>query len=169
MRSGRPAGYVYEQVLSEIRPVAPFNRLIVQIGKFSEYTALKKILLHEADQALYEAFGKRVPRLAKASVESYVSHKEFIIVLPDWLSLWISADHYTLHVVYQSLLRHTHGQECMNHSDEEVFLLGIWKKLDIALSTAVTDHGRACDVGRISVLIINIHESPIHWIAFAWL
>ena len=159
---------VYTLMVSAVLPVAPFNRLIVQIGKFSKYTALKEVLLHEADEALYGSFGKRVPRLAKPGVESYVSHKELIIVLPDGLSLGIPADHHTLHVVCQYLLRNTHKQERMNHSDEEVFLPGIWKELDIALSTAATDHGKACDLSRIAVPIINIHESPIHLVAFAW-
>lgn len=65
---------VYTLMVSAVLPVAPFNRLIVQIGKFSKYTALKEVLLHEADEALYGSFGKRVPRLAKPGVESYVSH-----------------------------------------------------------------------------------------------
>ena len=67
---------VYTLMVSAVLPVAPFNRLVVQIGKFSKYTALNEVLLHEADEALYGSFGKRVPRLAKPGVESYVSHKE---------------------------------------------------------------------------------------------
>jgi len=135
---------VHSFVVNAVLPVAPFNRFIIQICEFSKYTSLQEVLLHEADQAFYGTFGEWVSRLAKAGVESYVSHAEFIIVLPDRLSMGIPADYNTLHVVCQDFLRNTHEQERMNHSDEEVFLPGIWKELDIAFSTAMADHGKAC-------------------------
>jgi len=46
-----------------------------------------------------------------------------------------------LHVVCQNSSRNTVSQECMDHSDEQVLLLGIRKKLDVA-GSAVMAHRR---------------------------
>ena len=59
----------------------------------------------------------------------------------------------------------------MEHSDEQIFLLCIWKELNEPLPAMMANHGKAGSPDYFTILSNNINKSPVHLITlsqFCW-
>lgn len=74
---------------------------------------------------------------------SYLSRFLQKISLPYGMSFGIPVNYNTLHVVCKYLFRNTEKGKAMQHTDEEIFLLGIGEKLDVCRSAMMADHNKA--------------------------
>ena len=70
-------------------------------------------------------------------------HGGLVIPAPYRMPIRIAAGNNALHVVCQNISRNAKSLECMDHSDEQVLLLGIRKELDVAGSTVMAHHREA--------------------------
>ena len=81
---------VYSPVIRCILTIAPAIGFIVEIGKFVEHTAGKKVILNKPHKAFHGSFGKWMPGLAQLCFKADISHEEFIILLPDGTSFIVT-------------------------------------------------------------------------------
>ena len=70
-------------------------------------------------------------------------HEGFVIPAPYRMPVRIAAGNNALHVVCQNSSRNAESLECMDHSDEQVLLLGVRKELDVAGSAVMAHHREA--------------------------
>lgn len=154
-------------VINAVLGIASADCLIVQIRDLIENASRKKVVFYKTHQPFYGSFGKRMPCLAQFCFKAEISHKQFIIFLPDWVSLFIAPEHDIFHVVRQDIFRDSHIQKRMDHSDKQVLLLHAWKKLNILLLTAMADHGETGDFISIASCTLHFNESPAHLVKFS--
>ena len=133
-------------VILTVLRIAPLKCLTVQICDIPKRSPNNEVLFHESDEPLYSPFSEWMPWLTKLGLKPDDFHEGFVIFLPYGISCRIPSDHDTLHIVGENSLRDTHIDERMDHSDEEILLLGIWKELNIPLSAMMTDH---CEAGTL--------------------
>ena len=105
--------------------------------------------------------------LAELRLKTYRFHKRLIVFLPDRMSLKIPVKHDTFHVVGQDMLWNPHIFECVKHSNEQVFLLGIGEELHILLTAVVAHHGKAGNIVFAAVVVHHFGESPVHLVGFS--
>ena len=86
-------------VVSAILLVAPVQCGPVQVCNIPEDPSNKEVLLYEANQALYLALGKRMPRLAELCLEAHCFHKGLVVLLPDRMALKVPVEDHTFHIV----------------------------------------------------------------------
>ena len=55
--------------------------------------------------------------------------------------------------------------KCVDHSYKEVFLLGIGKELNIALSAMMADHSEASYAVALSIVVQHIGKAPVHLVS----
>ena len=103
---------------------------------------------------------------AKLCLKTEVAHKEFIILLPYRVSFGIPAGYDALHVIGKNFLRDSHVHERMNHSDEQVLLFCIRKKLNITLSAGVAYHCKTGYLVDLACSGLHGYEAPVHLVAF---
>ena len=104
-------------------------------------------------------------RFAELGVKPYCPHKRLIILLPHRLAIQITAEDNAFHVVRQHIPRDAHVLKCVDHSYKEVFLLGIGKELNIALSAMVADHSEASYAVALSIVVQHIGKAPVHLVS----
>ena len=109
-----------------------------------------------------------MPWLAKLCFKADRLHEDFIVMVPYRTTFKISFQDDRFHVVGQNFLWNAHILECVNHSDEQVFLLCIRKELYVFHSTVMTDHGKACRLIFKSRIIADFCKSPVHLESLAW-
>ena len=161
-------GYPFHRpVVSTILPVAPFQRLPVQVSNMVEYPAGEKVVFHKSHQALYLAFGEGVAGFAEFCLKTKGLHEGLIVLLPDRMALQITVQHDAFHIVRQDHSGHPHILKGMDHPNKQVFLLGVWEKLNIALAAVVADHSEACRTVCVSVVVQYICEAPVHLVGLA--
>ena len=145
--------------------VTPLQCLPVEICYIVEYPVSKEILLHESHKAFYFPLCKGMIRFAELSVKPYCPHKRLIILLPHRMAIQITAEDNAFHVVRQHIPRDAHVLKCVDHSYKEVFLLGIGKGLNIALSAMVADHSEASYAVGLSIVVQHIGKAPVHLVS----
>lgn len=161
-------GYpVHRPVVSTILSVSPFHRLPVQVGYMVEYSAGKEIVFHKPHQALYLTFGKGMAGFAELCLKTKSLHEGLVVLLPDRMALQIPVQHDAFHIVSQDEFGHPHVLKGMDHSNEQVFLFGVGKKLNVALAAVVADHSEACRTVGVSVVVQHICEAPVHLVGLA--
>ena len=64
------------------------------------------------------------------------------------------------------MLRNSHVEEGMDHSDEQVLLAGIREEFNVTFAAAMTDHRKTGNTAAVAILILYLHESPVHLIGF---
>ena len=80
------------------------------------------------------------------------------------MSLWITPDHDTFHVVCQYIVRDSHISKSMDHPYEKIFLSGIGEEFDVSFPAMMADHSKTCDlIGSIGICIY-LDKAPVHLI-----
>ena len=105
--------------------------------------------------------------LTQLCIKADISHEQFVVLLPDRVSLIVTFYNNTLHVIGKDKFRYTHIQKGMYHTYEQILLLCVGKEFYIPLPTAMADHCKACNLILITVLCLYFHEAPVHLISFA--
>ena len=105
--------------------------------------------------------------LAQLCFKANVAHEEFVVLLPYGMAFRVTVKHDVLHVIRKDLLRHAHVLKCVEHPDEQVFLLGVWEKLHISLSACVADHGETGNLVGRSASGFNSDKVPVHLVTLA--
>lgn len=113
------------------------------------------------------SFCERMVWLAQSGLESDGLHENFIVMVPDRSSVAVSFCNDGLHVVCKNSFWNAHILECMKHSDEQIFLLCVWKEFNEPLSAMMANHGKAGCLDYFAVLCKNINKSPVHLIALS--
>ena len=101
-------------------------------------------------------------RLAEFRLKANGLHERLVILLPDWQTAHVAADHDAFHVVRKHIARDPHVAESVDHPDEQVFLLGIREELNVPLSAMMADHCKACSLKLPAAVVQNFGEAPIH-------
>ena len=158
---------VHGTVINVVLVVTPPDCFVVEVGQFCKDAANHEIFLNKANQAFNASLCEWVAGLAKLRAEAKIAHKQLIILLPDRMALIIPADNNTFHVVRKDMLRNAHIQECMNYADKQVLLPCIREEFNIAVSTAMADHGKAGELVFLTPLRFYLDESPVHLVGFA--
>lgn len=153
---------VHCPVVSVVLLPAPFKSCLVQVGKIAEGPSGNEIVLYEPDKPFDCAFGEWMPRLAQAGLEANRAHEHLIVMLPDGMSVAVTANHHTLHVVGQDTLRDPHVKECMDHANKQILLLRVREKLNVTLSTVMTYHCETSGLEHSPVNALRVHEAPVH-------
>ena len=83
-------------------------------------------------------------------------------MVPDRMTIRITTNHNAFHVVRKDIFRDTQPFECVDHADEQIFLLGIREELNIPLASVVTDHYKAGNFIWVAMACIHVHKAPIH-------
>ena len=83
------------------------------------------------------------------------------------MSLKVPVENNTFHVVCQNIPRNPHIAKCVKDSDEQIFLLGVGKKLYLLLAAVMTYHNKTGSIGFIAVVIYHFSKSPIHLLSFS--
>lgn len=149
-------------VKNSVLCITPVQRCPVQIRNILESSVNKKVFLYKANQSFDLSLCKGVPGFTELCLNPYCFHKGFIIFLPYWMSFQISLYHYALHVVSKDILGNSHILKSVNHSNKQIFLLCIWKKLHISLAAVVANHRKAGHLVFCSIRIQNLCKAPIH-------
>lgn len=55
----------------------------------------------------------------------------------------------------------------MNHANEQVFLLGVGKELNIPLAAVVANHCKTRCLVLLAVIRVHGHEAPVHLVCLA--
>src|SRR5699024_978423 len=139
----------------------------VQVSNIVEYPDSEKVVFHKSHQALYLVFGKGIPGVAELCLKAEGFHESLVVLLPDRMAIQIPVQHDAFHIVSQDNFGHAHVLKGMNHSNEQVFLLSIGEKLNVALAAMVADHSEACRTVCISVVVQHICEAPVHLVGFS--
>ena len=132
-----------------------------------EYPASEKVVFHKSHQALYLAFGEGMAGFAELCLKAEGFHEGLIVLLPDRMAFHVPVQHDAFHIVSQDNFGHSHVLKGMDHPNEQVFLLGIGEKLNVALAAVVADHGEACRTVCVSVVVQHICEAPVHLVGLA--
>ena len=127
-----------------------------------EYPASEKVVFHKSHQALYLALGEGMAGFAELCLKTKVFHEDLVVLLPDRIALQIPVQHNAFHIVSQDDSGHPHVLKGVDHPNEQVFLLGVRKKLNVALAAVVADHSEACCTVCVSVVVQHICEAPVH-------
>ena len=107
-----------------------------------------------------------MPWFTELRLETDRFHEHFIIFLPDRMSLWITPDHDTFHVVCQYIVRDSHISKRMDHPYKKIFLSGIGEEFDVSFPAMMADHSKTCDlIGSIGICIY-LDKAPVHLIGF---
>ena len=99
---------------------------------------------------------------AQLGLKAHIQHESFVIHLPDGLSVQIPAESHALHVVRQNIFGNAHVLKSVDHTDEQILLLGVGEELDIPYAAVVADHGEACAHKHIAQIVLHLHEAPVH-------
>lgn len=147
--------------------LAPIHGRPVQIRNVVKDPSGEEVFLYKSHQTLYFALGVGVVWLAERGLEAYIPHKRLVVFLPNRLPGRISLYDNAFHVVGKDAFGHAHIAKSVQHSNEQVFLLGIREEFNIPVAAVVADHGEAgyrifCP-GRIH----NLCESPVHLVGIA--
>lgn len=97
-----------------------------------EYPASQKVIFYKSHQALYLAFGKGMAGFAELCLKTKSLHEGLVVLLPYRMALQIPVQHDAFHIVSQDKSGHPHVLKGMDHSNEQVFLFGVGKKLNVA-------------------------------------
>ena len=85
------------------------------------------------------------------------------------MSIAVTADYHTFHIVSQDTLRNPHVQKCVGHANKQIFLLCIRKKLNVALSAVMTDYRKTSGLENCSINALYVYEPPVHLVCLACL
>ena len=154
-------------MVSVILGIAPFPCFVVKICNSAKYPASKKVVLYETHKTFYGSFGKRMSGSAQLCFKADCIHKDFVIMVPDWMPFRITMKHNTLHVVCKYMFRNSHTFESMDHTNKEIFRFCVRKEFYISFAAMMADHCKASHFIRSFITRIHVYESPVHLIAFA--
>lgn len=105
--------------------------------------------------------------LAEFRLETHSPHELLIVLLPKWIPLLFPPDDHAFHVVREDILGDAHVPEPVEHTNKQVFLLGVGEKLHILLTAVVADHSKAGNEVFFSGIRTDLGKAPVHLVCLA--
>ena len=100
--------------------------------------------------------------LTELSLETHSPHELLIVLLPKGMPVLVPPDNHAFHVVRKDILRDAHVPEPVEHTNEQIFLLGVGEELHIPLTAVVADHSKAGNRVFFSGERLDLGKAPVH-------
>ena len=129
---------------------------------FQKLRPARKLSFTKRTRRSHFALRKGVAGLTELSLETHSPHELLIVLLPKGIPVLVPPDNHAFHVVRKDILRDAHVPEPVEHTNEQVFLLGVGEELHIPLTAVVADHSKAGNRVFFSGERLDLGKAPVH-------